>query len=318
MKSMQILRITTAIAIGTLSCAPFAQASDLEATADLGDSVTDGAILHDVNSEEPSGDSTSDKPASGESDDNPGNEKDPEQVISLSQLKTLKLKSGSVFYITSKSSKSICICPPKSSVMSSTQLALSKNKKLTSQKWLLKSAGGGYYYLINAKSRKALTIRSAKKPGGSALIQKKPTMKSTQKWAVKGKTSECYITPKRGKNLCLTVGTKKKGCTKLRLKGFSASTKQRFSLKKTSYKLTKSSLLSSLSTAKGSSTITGFGGATFDKKSKAGKRVKKALAAVRRSSGACAFTMIDLETGPASPAAPTRSSMVLRPSKGPM
>lgn len=50
---------------------------------------------------------------------------------------------------------------------------------------------------------------------------------------------------------------------------FNSAEAQRFSLKKTGCKLTKNALLKSLSSAKGSSSVSGFGGARFDKKSAA-------------------------------------------------
>ena len=136
--------------------------------------------------------------------------------------------------------------------MPNMRVVLSKSKKLPSQKWQLKSAGSSTYYIVNAKSCKALTVASPKRANGSKLIQRKLAKTNAQKWVLKGSASACHLVSKCGSDLCVTAAAKKKNnALSLKLKRFDALPGQCFAFKKTSYKLTKSALLNSLGSAKG-------------------------------------------------------------------
>lgn len=224
-----------------------------------------------------------------------------EDQISASDLVATKL-SASTYIFTSAGHKGYSMAFQGNSIMNSSSAIISKYHKQPGQKWKLKKAEGSYVYLLNAKSSKALTVRNAKHPNGSSLGQAPLKKKSTQKWSIKKNPASAdsyYLVPKLSKSLCITASANKtSGAYKLKLKELSGSANQRFTAKKTaSYALTRTALIKSLKNAKGSSSITGFGGASFNKRSKAGKRLAKALAAVRRSSSVCAFAMIDLKTG---------------------
>ena len=233
-------------------------------------------------------------------DDDADNDEPIEKPVDFDSLKTAK-PAPATYLLLSSSRKGYGIGFKGGSIMSATKASATKYSKDSSHRWKLKRAKKGYCYLINAKSGKALTAHSASSLANSSLTQNALKKKASQTWIFKkdpSNASAYFIFSKLSKKLCITMkASKTKGAYALQLKPFDNSKNQKFGLKKTSYKQTRQALIKSLNNAKNSTAITGFGGASFDRKSASGKRLDKALTAVRRSSSVCAFAMIDLETG---------------------
>lgn len=282
----------------SFALAPMTQAlaseTDIQNDCEAAQSQESDASSADT-SETPSSPDTSSTP-----DDAADNDKPAEKPVSFDSLETAN-PALTIYSLSSASRKGYSIGFKGDSIMGTAKATASKYKKRPGQKWKLKRAKNGYCYLVNAKSGKVLTVHRAQSPANSCLTQSMLKKKASQMWVFKkdpSSASSYFVFSKLSKTLCVTVkSSKTKNGYALQLKPFDSNKSQIFTLKKASHKQTRQALIKSLNSAKGSTSITGFGGASFDRKTASGKRLNKALAAIRRSSSVCAFVMIDLKTG---------------------
>jgi hypothetical protein len=158
------------------------------------------------------------------------------------------------------------------------------------QKWQLKAADGGHFSIRCVRSGRVLDIKNSSTAHGANVRLWNYKGSSGQLWkVVPSKDGWFYIQAKNGSYLSVAGGGKKNG-QNVR----ASKTPQKFRFDLTTY-AGGSQILSSISSARGSKSITSFGG--YSPSGRTMGDLQKSLSSIRAKGYAAGFMMVDLTTG---------------------
>ena len=185
------------------------------------------------------------------------------------------------------------------------------------QKWEIKRGSDGFYTVTNAASGKALDVKSARAANKANVQQYASNGSRAQKWKIAYAGNGGFkLTSALDARYVLDVsgGSTRNGAN-VQLYEDNATSAQRFTFAKTTYRLSRSQLLNSLSNASNSGGITVFGG-SYNMGSSAGKKLTAAVRSIT-SKYKIGFMMMDLTTGAGVASSPGKTFYVASSIKGP-